>query len=635
VEPDICIDNDDGVDMTCHDILDSGGLPVGTMCAEIVYDPDEPPALEITFEASGNKTLVKNEFWVGENVSNVPVLGSGAADIDRFPYFWCNYEGSETWTTKISIKYQCINGVIEGYNLSVVAQSTVEETYPNGTIITGTNTNANPYEYGNFNESSFGYFNLQVNCDCSDQVHDVSCAPSEAPSISGIPSAAPTSSPSVSVQPTTTAFPTLGPTSSQNPSESPTTTDENPGPAVCVDAWGYEPAATCFLDIPDVPNVQPGWAIGPINVSSGIYNFELIGNTTGCNQSDGIVVGSVKVEFNNRDATLTYTAATGYYIEDMNFYMGPEHTNRRKIGNQWINSVDPQYFTYTNNDVLDASVPWFAKGCGCDHNQICNPDLYLLIHAKVCLDHSRRERELELEKEITKRMEVLEELQYPVIPVSSVDVEVKADTKVEATKQLGCQKSFAFHSPTKSICFLDMGFTDVWGWSNGLFVSSDSAQILDIYAGADGCDLEKGTKVGTLTIEYDGTEAVITYDTGADFWLKETHSFVGGKRLPTVDGSEIVDPELYPIVHDENAVEGVVSDTFIVSGFEGEAINVVSHATICGYYPKDKHSLDEGMEKPIRSTTSRLRGHAKAYLYEKSWFSNVATAAVRVARNLW
>lgn len=639
MEADICLENDDGVDMNCQDILDSGGLPVGTMCAEIVYDPDEPPALEITFEATDNRTFVKNEFWVGEDVADVPVDDQGGADIDKFPYFWCDYEGKETWSTKINIKYQCINGVIEGYNLTVVAQSTVEYTYPNGTVISGTNENANPYEYGEFNETSFGYFTLEVNCDCSDQVHDVSCAPSEAPSISGVPSAAPSSSPTFSLQPTTTPFPTLAPSGSLSPSDSPTTTDENPGPAICVDAWGYEEAAACFLDMPDIPNVQPGWSIGPIDVESGTYTYELIGNTTGCDQGDGIVVGSVLIEFDNRDATLTYTAAPGYYIEDMNFYMGPEHTNRRKIGNQWINSVDPQYFTYTNNDVHDATVPWFADGCGCDHNEVCNPDLYLLVHAKVCIDHSRRDRELEFENEINKRMEVFGGISSSVSADYSTSEETEEvlsdDGATAASVELGCQTSFAFHSTAKSMCFSDMGFVDDWGWSNGDFTSSDEPHVLELYAGADGCDLENGTKVGTLTVEYDGSEAVITYDTGSKFWLKETHSFVGTSRLPLSSGSETVDPSLYPIVHDENAVEGVVSDTFIVSGFVGQPIHVVSHATICGYYPKDKHNLDEGTEKPVRSTTSRLRGHAKEYLYKKSWFSNVATAAVRVAQNFW
>lgn len=638
MEADICLENDDGVDMNCHDILDSGGLPVGTMCAEIVYDPDEPPALEITFEATENRTLVKNEFWIGENVSDVPIDDYGRADIDKFPYFWCNYEGRETWTTKVSIKYQCINGVIEGYDLSVVAQSTVEETYPNGTVITGTNVNGNPYDEGEFNATSFGYFNLKVNCDCSDQVHDVSCAPSEAPSISGVPSAAPTSGPSFSLQPTTTPFPTLSPSDSLVPSGSPSTEEENPGPAVCIDAWGYEETATCFLDIPDIPNVQPGWSIGPLDVESGSYDFELIAGATGCDEEDGTVVGSVNVNFDNRDAVLTYTSAPGYYIEDMNFYMGPEHTNRRKVGNQFINSVDPQYFTYTNNDVHDATLPWFADGCGCDHNEICNPDLFLLIHAKICIDHSRRERELEFENEIKKRIEVLGE--PPVEPSISSPMqhsEVSTDTGTQENTgtELGCQQSFAFQSLSKSTCFTEMGFNDVWGWSNGLFEASDEAHVLDIYAGATGCDLEKGTKVGTLTIEYDGSEAVVTYDTLAEFWLKETHSFVGNSRLPEIGGIETVDPSKYPILHDENAVEGVVSDTFIVSGFNDQPIHVVSHATICGYYPRDKHRLDEGTERPVRSTTSRLRGHVKAYLYQKSWFSSVATAAVRVAQNLW
>jgi len=377
--------------------------------------------------------------------------------------------------------------------------------------------------------------------------------------------------------------------------------------------------------------------------ASGIHNFGLFAGGGGCDPASGSWVGNMTVSFTaNNEASVTYVVKEGYVMEETALYIDEERTPKIILGNTEVETVTPTDFPHKNGDISLVEDHYVVQG-------VPN-NVHVIAHARVCASSPETGNRRELFsvtddsgsfENLVMRTdeESLEAMHTPGLrDESDLSEDTSSDSEFNFSErlvetELGCQEGFAFRSREHSVCFTDLEF-DKWGWTNGIFNSSDTAQILDIYAGAVGCDLDRATLVGSVTVEYDGDEAVVTYDTISDFWLKETHSYVGTVRLPLYNGEETVDPLKYPIIH-ENAVEGVVSDTFIVSGFEGDPIYVVSHATVCGYYPKHKHSLEEGTEKPIRSTNSRLRGHAKQYLYQKSWFSSVATAAVRAARKIW
>jgi len=125
-------------------------------------------------------------------------------------------------------------------------------------------------------------------------------------------------------------------------------------------------------------------------------------------------------------------------------------------------------------------------------------------------------------------------------------------------------------------CFLSLGFNN-WGWTNGPL--GDNHYEFPIYAGAAKCDINKGTLVGTLTIDYDesaGT-ATVTYMMDAGFAMQRTHLYVDGELLPRNRGDFTTSPGQYPYIHDP--VADPASDTFTVTGLSGD-IHVVAHADV-------------------------------------------------------
>jgi len=137
-----------------------------------------------------------------------------------------------------------------------------------------------------------------------------------------------------------------------------------------------------------------------------------------------------------------------------------------------------------------------------------------------------------------------------------------------------CQTAFA----AGGTCFLDLGFSR-WGWTNGPWEAG--TYNLDIYAGAAQCDESKGTLVGTLTVNYDGGAANVTFSMTTGFTMDETQLYVGNDILPMNNGAYTVAPGQYPYIHE--GLGGVSSDSYQVTGLSGE-IYVVAHAVVCGEY---------------------------------------------------
>ena len=155
-----------------------------------------------------------------------------------------------------------------------------------------------------------------------------------------------------------------------------------------------------------------------------------------------------------------------------------------------------------------------------------------------------------------------------------------------------CETAFAYRGNdatawSDATCFLDIdedgdsiGDFNRWGWSNGPLGAG--SYELDIYAGAGQCDTSKGTKVGTLFVNYDGSSAEITYIMEEGFTMEETHLYVGNEILPrNVLGEFTVAPGQYPNIRD--GLSQISSDTYRVDGLSGE-IFVVAHAVVCGDY---------------------------------------------------
>ena len=124
-------------------------------------------------------------------------------------------------------------------------------------------------------------------------------------------------------------------------------------------------------------------------------------------------------------------------------------------------------------------------------------------------------------------------------------------------------------------CFMYWGFR-TWGWSNGPL--GPGHYEFDIYAGAAKCNIRKGTLVGTLTIDYDGSTATVTYEMDEGWMMQRTHLYLDGEPLPRdTKGDYTTSPGQYPYMHDP--VVDPASDTHTVSGLSGN-IYVVAHTDV-------------------------------------------------------
>jgi len=183
----------------------------------------------------------------------------------------------------------------------------------------------------------------------------------------------------------------------------------------------------------------------------------------------------------------------------------------------------------------------------------------------------------------------------------------KRDDSDYSTQGEDCRGAYAFHSRRLSTKFEDMGFVGQFGWSSGPLADSNFAYTFDIYTDASSSDLDAGRLVGTMTVDYNGKEAVLTIDTSASsgFYPKEVHAYAGTSRLPKIGGKDIINPTHFPIAYDSTVAEVVATSqkekhdklAFVVSGFESDAIFIVARVTVCGDFASELH-VAQGSNNP-------------------------------------
>jgi hypothetical protein len=148
-----------------------------------------------------------------------------------------------------------------------------------------------------------------------------------------------------------------------------------------------------------------------------------------------------------------------------------------------------------------------------------------------------------------------------------------------------CETAFAY-GDSQATCFLDIdqdgdgsGDFNRWGWTGGPL--APGTYVWDVYAGAGQCDLNKGTVVGTLTVDYDGSVATASFQMNPPYTMSDAHLYIGNELLPTdVNGNYTVAPGQNPQVFD--FTDAPTSHSFDDVSVSGDAF-VVAHTTVCGF----------------------------------------------------
>ena len=129
---------------------------------------------------------------------------------------------------------------------------------------------------------------------------------------------------------------------------------------------------------------------------------------------------------------------------------------------------------------------------------------------------------------------------------------------------------------------VDYGFNR-WGWSNGVYTTTDGVIEFNIYAAAGQCDLGNGVLVGFATLDTN-TGEVNAFMENNDGWLMyEGHYYLGYMILPLNNNNVFtVAPGQFPIVKSfGDAAKEQDSETFDVSNLNSFYMAV--HFTVCHY----------------------------------------------------
>ncbi len=279
------------------------------------------------------------------------------------------------------------------------------------------------------------------------------------------------------------------------------------------------------------------------------------------NSDETVVVGTVTVGNDENSLYVTYELTGDYWIDDAALYVGPADDVPGTLYGNGTGSFSPWNFPYKY-------FPWNpvqTKTFVVDLSTL--EDCFLVVAYAYVQDVSTGDYYFIFGKNNNKTPGFY------------------FDYCKQSCEEPTCETAFAYGYDLAH-CFSEYGFNN-WGWTNGEL--TPGTYDFELWAGAGQCDLSKGTLVGTLNIDYDGSIATVTYSMDAGFTLDETHLYIGNEPLPKKkNGQYTVAPGQYPYKHDD--LNGVSSDTYVVDGLLGD-IYVIGHAVACGIYPENSAGL--------------------------------------------
>lgn len=163
-----CIDGDNGSGRECHKMTVGGSIAAGMLCAEAVENSEY---FQFSFQSMEGWTLLATEFWLGDNIHDLPMMESGDIDTKRMPYYWRNSTGEPMWQTKIGLNVSFDCSMIEQYKLAVVASSTFGKLDDQGELIDDTEVVA--FVEDRPDNGWFGWFALELRCNCDGPVNSL------------------------------------------------------------------------------------------------------------------------------------------------------------------------------------------------------------------------------------------------------------------------------------------------------------------------------------------------------------------------------------------------------------------------------------------------------------------------------
>lgn len=288
-----------------------------------------------------------------------------------------------------------------------------------------------------------------------------------------------------------------------------------------------------------------------------------------------IDAGTVCVEVVNGNLEVVYTTIDGWELIETHMWVGGSLADLPTTNK---GNPIPGQFPYASGDITGATSYTFEVGLDVLAFECPGEDQNFYVAAHAALGKQIDEDNYQTQTGWSEGDRIAQRGNWGTYSTFTLSCDCNGGGGVI----IECQTAYAVDVEA-SQCFLDIEDLGAnrWGWTNGPYDSGDQV-TLDIYAGAAQCDLEKGTYVGTLDIDYQGSTLYLTFDMVDDNTLNEVHIYVGEEILPRdKNGDFTVAPGQYTVVVDN--LGGVDSYEHILEGITGP-IYVIGHAVVC--WPK-------------------------------------------------
>lgn len=303
--------------------------------------------------------------------------------------------------------------------------------------------------------------------------------------------------------------------------------------------------------------------------SSGTQCYTLFAGQT-------IEAGTVCATVNVDDLDITYTTTNGWTLSETHLWVGSSIADMPQTRK---GSPIPGQFPYVSGDIsgtttYTSSVALDSIGFSCP-----GEDATFLVAAHASVARDNGDGTTQTETGWSEGGPITARGNWATI--SSLTATCSCD---DGSGGGGDNCETAFSYAPDATCFLNIdedgdGDPDFkrWGWTHGPL--TEGTYDYEIYAGAGQCNTNKGTYVGTLTVEYFGGSATVSYDMLSGYTMDETHVYVGSNILPQDKGFNTVAPGQYGSINDLDAAS---TDSHTVTGLSGD-VYVVAHAVVCGF----------------------------------------------------
>jgi len=113
-----------------------------------------------------------------------------------------------------------------------------------------------------------------------------------------------------------------------------------------------------------------------------------------------------------------------------------------------------------------------------------------------------------------------------------------------------------------------------WGWA--INIAEAGSTNHDLWVGAALNDITKGILVGSVNVDYDGTQVTVTYNLDETFYIGEAHIYASDFKPTTIT------PGQYGNVYEFDELLSNFSGSYDVTDTDGDGIWIIAHAVAFG-----------------------------------------------------